>query len=216
MNTKFKLSLVAVSTTFVLSACGTTNVYDKRAEAERERQHDLVETAIDKAPKWMHELPKSNSAVYAAGTSISGSMSFSKTKAVAIAYSRICMAAGGKVDQQTKIFQSDSDSSSIERSETAIRSFCNGVDISGAEIVETKQVAEGGRFRTYVLVALPIGDANAIQQLNDKRRNEKIAVGRSQQAFDEMDARRNEDSNKQDQEIRSLSGQSNVVVTPVR
>lgn len=210
------ISLLTVSSVFLLSACGTTNVYDKRAEEIRERQIERVEVAIDKAPKWMMELPKSNSAVYAAGTSISGSMSFSKTKAVTIAYSRICMAAGGKVDQQTKIFQSDSDSSSTERSETAIRSFCNGVDISGAEIVEVKQVAEGSRFRTYVLVALPIGDANAIQQLNDKRKNEKIAVGRSKQAFDEMDARRNEDTQAQDAEIRALTPQSDAIVTPVR
>jgi hypothetical protein len=210
------ISLLTVSSVFLLSACGTTNVYDKRAEEIRERQIERVEVAIDKAPKWMMELPKSNSAVYAAGTSISGSMSFSKTKAVTIAYSRICMAAGGKVDQQTKIFQSDSDSSSTERSETAIRSFCNGVDISGAEIVEVKQVAEGSRFRTYVLVALPIGDANAIQQLNDKRKNEKIAVGRSKQAFDEMDARRNEDTRAQDAEIRALTPQSDAIVTPVR
>lgn len=212
---KSVFSLLAVSSVFLLSACGTTDVYDKRAEKILERQIERVEVAIDEAPKWMKDLPKSSSAVYAAGTSVSGSMSFSKTKAVTIAYSEICMAAGGKVDQQTKIFQSDSDSSSTERSETAIRSFCNGVDISGAEIVETKQVAEGSRFRTYVLVALPIGEANAIQQLNDKRKNEKIAVGRSQQAFNEMDARRNEDTKKQNDEIRALSPQ-NVVVTPVR
>lgn len=209
---KTKLAL-AFATTITLTACGTTNVYDKRAEKAMERQIERVEVAIDEAPKWMTELPKSNNAVYAAGTSVSGSMSFSKTKALTTAYARICMSAGGKVDQQTKIFQSDTDNSSVERSETAIRSFCNGVDISGVEEVEVKVVAEGARFRTYALVALPIGEANGIQKSNDQRLNNRLAAQRAPQAFDEMDQRRKEDTQRSEQ---SLAPQSPAVVTPVR
>lgn len=209
---KTKLAL-ALATIITLTACGTTNVYDKRAERAIERQIERVEVAIDEAPKWMTELPKSNNAVYAAGTSVSGSMSFSKTKALTTAYARVCMAAGGKVDQQTKIFQSDTDNSSVERSETAIRSFCNGVDISGVEEVEIKIVAEGSRFRTYALVALPIGEANGIQKSNEQRLNNRLAAQRAPQAFDEMDQRRAEDTKTTEQ---ILAPQSSAVVTPVR
>lgn len=208
---KTKLAL-ALTATLALSACGTTNKYEKRAEALQEQRQEIVEVAIDKAPKWMTKLPESTSAVYAAGTSVSGSMAFSKTKALTIAYSRVCMAAGGKVDQQTKIFQSDTNNTSVERSETAIRSFCNGVDISGVEEVEIKIVAEGSRFRTYALVALPIGEANVIQKFNEQRLNERIANGRSQQAFREMDARRVEDNATTNEVIQQSSG---VVVTPL-
>lgn len=208
---KTKLAL-ALTATLALSACGTTNKYEKRAEALQEQRQEIVEVAIDKAPKWMTKLPESTSAVYAAGTSVSGSMAFSKTKALTIAYSRVCMAAGGKVDQQTKIFQSDTNNTSVERSETAIRSFCNGVDISGVEEVEIKIVAEGSRFRTYALVALPIGEANVIQKFNEQRLNERVANGRSQQAFREMDARRVEDNATTNEVIQQSGG---VVVTPL-
>ena len=209
---KTKLAL-ALAATVTLTACGTTNVYDKRAEKVLERQIERVEVAIDEAPKWMKDLPKSQNAVYAAGTSVSGSMSFSKTKALTTAYARVCMAAGGKVDQQTKIFQSDTDNSSTERSETAIRSFCNGVDVSGVEEVEIKIVAEGSRFRTYALVALPIGEANAIQKSNEQRLNNRLAAQRAPQAFAEMDQRRAEDTKTTEQ---ILAPQSSAVVTPVR
>ena len=79
----------------VLAACGTTDPMAKRAEQERERQVRHVERTIDKAPKWMTELPTSSSAVYAAGTSVSGDYSMAIHKAKADAYGKICMSVGG-------------------------------------------------------------------------------------------------------------------------
>jgi hypothetical protein len=97
------------------------------------------------------------------------------------------MSAGGRVDQQTKIYRLDSDRASTEHSELAIRSFCPGVDISGVEMVETKMISEGGQFRTYVLVALPTGDANAIQKFRAEQQQRRLAETRSREAFKEMD-----------------------------
>jgi aspartate 1-decarboxylase len=64
---------------------------------------------------------------------------------------------------------------------------CRAVDISGVEIVEVKTIAEGNRFRTFVLVALPTGDANAIQKRKDQVRAEENARIRGEQVFREMD-----------------------------
>jgi len=170
-----------------LSACGTTSDrFEKRAEAERDRQERLVERALDKAPKWMTELPKSNSAIYQNGTATSADMGMSVNKAKTMAMGKICMAAGGQVSQQSKIYRLDSSNSSTENSELAIKSFCPGVDVSGAEVVETKMVSEGGQFRTYVLVALPTGDANTIQKIRDERAQRRLAESRSREAFREM------------------------------
>ena len=173
----------------VLAACGTTNVYDKRADVERERHERAVERSIDKAPKWMSKLPESQSAVYASGTAVSRDFGMADSKARTIAYSSICMAAGGTVDKSSKIYMNDTESASAENSEMVIRSMCKTVDISGVEIVETVRVAENGRFRSYVLVALPTGEANAIQKRKDQLRANKNAVERSDRAFDELDKR---------------------------
>ena len=67
-----KKTLLLLPIVAMLAACGTTDVYQKRADNERERQERMVERAIDKAPKWMLEVPISNSAVFEAGTSASG------------------------------------------------------------------------------------------------------------------------------------------------
>ena len=182
--------IFAVTIASILSACSTTDTFDKRADAERSRNDKAVERAIDKAPKWMSELPKSGNAVYANGSAVSRDFSMADMKAKLIAFSSICMAAGGEVDKNAKMYLTDTEDTSTERSEVAIRSMCRGVDVSGTEIVETVRLPENGRFRSYVLVALPTGDANAIAKCKDARRAAEDARVRSDKAFKELDDRR--------------------------
>jgi hypothetical protein len=171
----------------VLAACGTTDPYEKRAEQERERQEKYVERSLSKSPDWMTKLPKSNSAVYANGTGVSQDMNMADEKATLMAYSKICMAAGGEVDKNSKMFLSDSERTTSERSELAIRAMCKNTDISGVEIVEVKRVNEGTRYRTFMLVSLPLDDANPLAERNDRKRRESKTDQRSREAFDELD-----------------------------
>lgn len=176
----------------VLSACSSvpSDRYERRVYEERQRQEAQVRSALDEAPKWMFELPRSNTAVYENGSAVSRDMGMAVNKAKTMAFGKICIAAGGRVDQQSKLFLSDREDSSTEISELAIRSFCPAVDISGAEVQETKMVAEGTRFRVYVLVALPTGDANAIQRATQQRALRRDAERRSTEVQRELDANR--------------------------
>lgn len=171
----------------ILAACGTTDPYEKRASVERERQDRAVDRAIDRAPKWMTKLPDSKAAVYATGTAVSRDFAMSDEKAKVIALSKICMAAGGEVDKNSKVYMNDTESASTENSETAIRSMCRRVDVTGAEIVETVHISENGRFRTYVLVSLPLGEANQLQERKDRIRASENARTQSEKAFKELD-----------------------------
>lgn len=187
-----KKTLVILPLVAMVAACSTTSdPFEKRAEAQRERQEKLVERSLDKAPKWMTDLPKSNTAVYAAGTAVSSDFSMADDKAKLIALGKICMAAGGEVDKQSKVYIMDTQNGSTESSEMAIRGMCRKVDVTGAERVDIKRVSEGGRYRTYVLMALPYGDAN---QLRKDKLNEQLArtaEARSREAFKELDAQTN-------------------------
>jgi hypothetical protein len=183
-----KKILLLVPVVVILTACGSTrDPYERRADAERERQERYVERAIDQAPKWMSNPPLSNSAVYEAGTAISGDFSMSDIKAKADAYGKICMAAGGTASQRTKIYRTDSERASTEFSEMALRTSCKEVDLTGVEVKEIKRVAEGTRFRTYVLVALPTGDANILRRAKEEAKQRQFAAGRADKAFKELD-----------------------------
>lgn len=179
--------LIPVVATIAACSSAPKEIYERRAYEERERQEKLVERAIDRAPKWMTELPKSKDAVYQNGSAVSTDMGMSVNKAKTMAFGKICMAAGGRVNQQSKVYRLDGDSTSTELSEMAVKSFCPNVDITGVEVVDTKIVSEGARFRTYVLVALPMGDANQLQKSKDQREQRKLADRRSGQVFQEME-----------------------------
>jgi hypothetical protein len=180
--------VLAILPLVALVACGSTkDPYEQRAaeaEAKREAQ---VERALSKAPEWMAKVPTSPNAVYANGTAVSSDFSMADYKSKLFAYGKICMAAGGTVSQQARTFMQDTNAAGVENSELAIKSMCPGVDITGVEIKEIKRIAEGSRYRTYVLVALPMGDANALQKRKDTIRAQERAEKRSNEAFKELD-----------------------------
>ena len=164
-----------------------TETYDNRAAQVTIDREAQVNKSIAQAPEWMTKVPVSNNAVYANGSAVSTDMSMADYKAKLFAYGKICMAAGGKVNQQAKVFMQDTAVASTEISELAIKSMCPSVDITGTEIKEVKRIGEGGRFRTYVLLALPTGDANAMQKRKDQLKLNERAERRSSEVFVEMD-----------------------------
>lgn len=178
--------ILAVSMALVIAACGSTDPYEKRAKYEREKQEKAVETSIDRAPKWMSKLPESKDAVYANGSAVSRDFSMADMKAKTIALSSICMAAGGEVDKSSKVFMTDTEAASAETSEVAIRSMCRRVDVSGAEVVEIVRIPDNGRYRTFVLMSLPLGEANTILRRKDQLKASEAARQRSKEAFSEL------------------------------
>ena len=164
-----------------------TEQYDNRVAVSQIDRETQVNKSISQAPGWMSKLPESNNAVYANGSAVSSDKSMADYKAKLFAFGKICMAAGGKVSQQAKVFMQDTTEASVEISELAIRSMCPSVDITGTEIKEVKRIAEGGRFRSYALVVLPTGDANALQTRKDKLKLRDRAEQRNTEVFKEMD-----------------------------
>lgn len=172
--------LLLVGVVGLLSACGSTQ-YQTRADLYPTGPSPAQQaSAISQAPEWMSKLPKSANAVYESATATSGDFAMADMKAKAIAYAKICTAAGGKVRSQTKVFTQDNGTTTTEMSEMAIRSICPDIDITGVETVEMKHVADGNRIRTYVLVALPIGAANTMKTSKETSRSSK-------EAFKELD-----------------------------
>lgn len=182
-----KKTLLLIPVVAMLAACGTSDPYAKRAEQERERQERYVERAIDKAPKWFRAPPLSSSAVYEVGTARGSDWMETDNRAKQFAYAKLCMTAGGTVSQRSKMYLTSTETGGSELSETAIRSSCKEVDLTGVEVKEVKHISEGPHFRTYVLVALPTGDANILRKAKEAARQRELAAARAPQAFKELD-----------------------------
>ena len=178
---KMKKVAITVAVAGILSACGTSGTnYSAMYSGQDSVKTAQMNSAISQAPEWMSKLPKAPGYIFENGTATSGDFGFADIKAKAMAYAKICTAAGGKIRQQTKIFKADSGDVSIDQSELAIRSMCADIDITGVETVEMKHVSEGNRIRTYVLVTLPLGDKNVLKSTKD-------AQSRAPEAFKELD-----------------------------
>ena len=201
-----KLAIVVAVAGF-LSACGTTQ-YQTRADLYPSGPSNAQQSsAVSQAPEWMSRLPKSANAVYESATATSGDFAMADMKAKAIAYAKICTAAGGKVRSQVKVFTQDNGTSTTEMSEMAIRSICPDIDITGVETVEMKHVADGNRIRTYVLVALPIGNANIMKTSKETARSSK-------EAFQELDEITGNKPVTETNPVATQKGQEISVVKP--
>lgn len=184
MWTGIALTMLAIA----LTGCGTTDQFSRRAEQERERQVGIQEKILDKAPSWFNKIPTSTSAVYEVGFGSSFNMSNADAYAKTDAYGKICMAAGGKTSQQTKMYSSEGENSNTQINERVTKSFCPGVDLTGVEQSEIKRIiTANGKINTYVLVALPTGDANILRKAKDASAERAVAMKRAPEAFKELD-----------------------------
>ena len=183
-----KKTLLLIPIIAMLAACGTTDKYGKIAEEEQKTRIKSAEKILDKAPKWCDKLPESKSAIYECGFGSSFNKSDSFAYATAEAYGIICMTAGGRASQQTKLYSSEGERSRTQINERATKTSCPNVDLTGARRESVEQfVTADGRINTYVLIALPTGDANILKKAKEQAKLNEIAAHRAPEAFKELD-----------------------------
>lgn len=157
--------MLATCVAALLAGCASSDPYTRRIEADQARAEKAAERALDKAPDWMGKVPTSENAVYAAGTATSPDMNMADEKAKIMALGKICITAGGEIDNQSRVFQTDNPGGTTNgSSELVVRSMCRAVDVTGAELVDVKRITDNGQFRSYVLMSLPMGDANILKK----------------------------------------------------
>ena len=186
-----KKTLLLLPIVAALTACGTTDVYQKRADNERQYQEKSIDQALKARPNWMSKLPISDSAVFAAAEGSAESYNMAVHLARTNALTELCYSADGRVTSQTKQFETGSTrSSSIEK---VTRTNCNTVDVTGVETYGAKNVDEnpvvvrsGNRYTAYVLLALPTGDANIQRKYKDGLKREERELAQKEQAFKEL------------------------------
>jgi hypothetical protein len=146
-----------------------------------------VQQNVDAVPDWFVEVPKNPNTIYAVGDGVSGSISGALGNARANAFEGICQSAGGQVRSQTKVFRTDTERASTSISTTAIRNLCPDVDVTGATVEKRKIVRDGDRYRAYVLVSLPMGEANVLSRTKQADKMQEKALGTREQEFKELD-----------------------------
>jgi hypothetical protein len=178
-----KKALIAITLSSVLSACTTMNTAKdetiklgqkmdvvekpKSIEPASEKPIDMQTASIaSNIPVWFLKTPNQEGYIFGSGTAKSRDLEMAKEKALTVAQGKIAEAVGGKVTKQTKIYKSEAGSNVIQNSNTLIKKLTSNIDFTGTEVREVVVNLEpNGFYRTYVLVALPLGENNQVLKL---------------------------------------------------
>ena len=139
------------------------------------------------APNWFIQLPAStDQLVYGAGTATSSDEQMAYDKARTFAERKLVEEAYAVITTQTKSYRNDNGGNMQERFETFTRKNAQG-QIVGVQTVTSQSMFDGKKYKVYVLIKLPLGDANAREQAQIKAKNNKEAEYRARASEKSMD-----------------------------
>ena len=135
------------------------------------------------APEWFLKLPQSTEEmIFAAGTATSTDEQMAFDKARMFAEQRLIELLSTKLQTQTLSNRVASNDTVSSRFETMIKKSASG-ELVGAERVDAQSTNDGRIYKVYVLVRLPLGEANTLmrernaqQALKDANNQGRVAV----------------------------------------
>lgn len=172
----------------------------------------IVKEQIDETPKWMVELPEADDAYYSAGTAQSSDLQMSIDMATINAKRTLADRIAGELSSQMKAYVAESgelghtDVISLDV-EKVTKNVIANVNVAGYIPDEVKIVPVGTSYRTYVLLAYPIGEANRIM-VDQIRKNTVLAAKiRAAKSFKDLE---NEVDKRKAEELKELEILSQV------
>jgi hypothetical protein len=183
------MKLVILATTVLaLVGCASNPVATAPAPAPVQTAAPVVTPKPSTgAPEWFVRLPASTETmVYAAGTAVSYDEQMAYDKARLFAERKLVEQAHAVITTQTKNFRNDTGQDLQERFETVTRKNAQG-QIVGVRQVDSQAHYDGRQYKVYVLIQLPLGEANVQQAAQSRAQSQREAEFRARRAEQEMD-----------------------------
>ena len=178
---------------------------------------ERVSVAQPSAPEWFVRLPVDTAdMIFAAGTATSSDEQMAYDKARMAAERKLVEQMYARITTQTNSYKADRGSAMIENYQQVTRKNARG-ELSGAQRVDSQVTHDGQYYKVYVLLRLPVGEANRMQTRRDQARMQREADIRGRAAERDMDANEARDAQIQQQSDRALerSLEPQSKVTPV-
>ena len=160
--------------------------------ASYEYKANVVQDNVAVIPKWFTEMPESDKAIYAVGTTASPDLQLSFDMAVLNAKTTLADRINGRVRSQTKSFISkigsdETDTAVLSEIEKTTSNLVADVDVAGYKVAESKVVSSGTQYRVYVL--LEYSDLQAQKILLNRLRKDRILLSKisATNAYKELD-----------------------------
>ncbi|HIG47317.1 MAG TPA: hypothetical protein EYQ20_13135 [candidate division Zixibacteria bacterium] len=178
-----RVPLALLSLAVLVSACGSSL-----------KSVDLTPVSssetLKKVPDWFITVPQDPNHIYAAATATSQDIQLAINKAQTEGRNQVAQQVEVKFDGLQKRFQEETgltnESEYLDQFTSAYKSIVSTV-LHGSRISKQETMTEKNIFRTYVLIEMPIGEANE-QLMNKIKANQNLYTRfRATQAYKELD-----------------------------
>ena len=146
--------------------------------------------SLDNMPSWMMKPPDEVGYLFSTATATSQDMQMAIDKAKTAAQAQLAQQMETRLENLTKNFQEET---GLAVGSQLLSEFTNATKtvaqqtLVGARIKEQKMVQDKGVYRSYVLMSLPLGEANQVLINQVKTNQELYTRFRSTQAFEELE-----------------------------
>ncbi len=171
--------LTALVVLLLLSGCGSTGKTDL---APSPRGQVIV-------PEWFEIIPTDPNHLFAAATMTSRDLQLAVQKAQTAARTDLAQQMSVRLGNLTKQFQEEvglGDDSELLQQFTSATRIVTDQTLVGSQVDQQEINAESGIYRAYVLMSLPIGQANQLLMQKIRENESMYTRFRATQAFEEL------------------------------
>jgi len=148
------------------------------------------EQTVEQVPDFYLNPPTDPSFLFATSSATSRDLQMSLDKAKTAGRVELAKQMEVKMNNLTQNFGEEvgeGDDSELLQTFTSVTKSVASQTLNGSRVVESKVLVESGIYRAYVLMSLPIGEANR-QLMQEIRENKNLYTRfRATQAFEELD-----------------------------
>jgi hypothetical protein len=194
MQTKIFLIIGALST-MLLSACSSpkpgTPEFVQKQEAEKQTAAvKNVEKSIAKAPAWIISPPQDANAIYTTGEGVSPRMQLAIDIAEGVARRDLAVRLGVVSTKITQFAEQTGTAADLDVQDaisSATKTVAIDKNVAGYVRDKVELMSEGSNYKAFVLLKLPIGEANKVAA--DQVRKSKVLDTklRASKAFQDLE-----------------------------
>lgn len=175
---KFAIFFIVLA---IIWGCGST---------KKQLTPNPTEQTLKKIPEWYTNVPKDPNYLFASASATSLDLDFATRKAAQIARAEIARQLETKLEGMVKGFTEEvgtGENAEFLTQFTEVSKTVTSRVLNGSQIVKQEIQQDGQIYRAYVLMQMPIGEANAafLEQL--KKQQNLYTRFRASQAFKELE-----------------------------
>jgi len=162
LTTALALSLAACSS----PKPGTPEFVQKKEEEQQKAVVKTVEQSLAVTPAWYTKNPVDANSLYAKATEASTNRQMAVDKAMHLARKEMAQQLGARVSAKIKDFATESGRANDDdfqmEMERVGQSVALDVNLAGYVRENDEVVAEGGKYRAFVMLRYPVGESNKV------------------------------------------------------